>query len=286
MNKRIPQPAKVLALAAVCAALLLASQSSIQDNVSSIGATVGDSITGITVAYWSFTGADGASVTAGSVSPTLSNGAFSVSLTPNAGTSGVYTATYTGNSGHTYTETWSVPVSSSTLKMSQLRSPGALLKRNDGTTYLMPAVTPAASSGSGTINSTAVPQWHKYTVAYTGLTAAATTQQVTLFTLPANGDIEGIRIKHSAAFAGPSITAMTVSIGSSANATGYAPAFNVFQAPSASTMYSDGGSFALTSAAHDVVAQFAATGANLGTGTATNLTAGSVDIWALWSLVQ
>lgn len=152
-------------------------------------------------------------------------------------------------------------------------------------------VKQAGASSSGYVSSAdwnkfnSAPQWSKYTVPYTALTANATTQQVTLFNLPAKGKIQGVTIKHSAAFTKSGLTAMTVSVGSSGTPAGYAPAFDVFQSVSNTAQYDDGGNFSLTAAAHDVIAQFTSTGTNLGNGTTTTLTAGSVDIWVLWSVL-
>ena len=143
---------------------------------------------------------------------------------------------------------------------------------------------PSSSLLTGQVPSS-IPQWYHYTVPSTALTTAGTTQQVTLFTLPAQGKIQGITIKHNTAFAGPSVTAMTVSVGSAGTPAGYAPAFDVFQTVSPTAMYDDGGNASLTFASHPVVAQFTSTGANLGNGTTTSLTAGSVDIWVLWSVL-
>lgn len=56
---------------------------------------------------------------------------------------------------------------------------------------------------------TASPTCVKATVDRAALTAAATTQDVTLFTLPARGKFTGVSLKHSIAFAGTNIGAAT-----------------------------------------------------------------------------
>lgn len=115
----------------------------------------------------------------------------------------------------------------------------------------------------------------KYTVPYTSVQTAATTNSVTLFTLPAQGKITGLTMKASTAFAGTSITAVTASVGKSGNTAVYAPAFNVLQTTGSTVMQDDGGHFSADFASHAVTATFTSTGANLSA-----LTAGSVDIWA------
>lgn len=99
-----------------------------------------------------------------------------------------------------------------------------------------------------------VVQFMSYQFGSADLTAAATTQTITLLANPAS-NVSGItggspnltlnqgslilyiRIKHSVAFAGTSWTACTVSVGKSGGATNYfAPAFNIFQAVADGTL--------------------------------------------------
>ncbi len=109
------------------------------------------------------------------------------------------------------------------------------------------------------------------------LLAAAPRQSIPVFALPANAQITALRIKHSAPFTGPGLTGAAVSLGTSAAADIYAPAFDVFQPAAGTAFYDDGGAFAADSAAHGVLATFTAKGANLNA-----LAGGSVDIWACW----
>lgn len=118
------------------------------------------------------------------------------------------------------------------------------------------------------------PVCSKYTVAYTTLTDADTSQDVTLFELPARGKLTGITIKHSTAFAAESLSALTVQLGWSGDATYYSMPFSVFQAVADTTFQDDGGQVSASHAAHNVVARFTSTGANLNT-----LSAGAVDVW-------
>jgi hypothetical protein len=122
----------------------------------------------------------------------------------------------------------------------------------------------------------------KITIASSSLTAAATTQAITLLTLPDNAEVRAVRIKPAIAFAAPSLTAMTVSVGAAGagNETVYSPAFDIRQAVGNTVLWSDGGARAYSSVSHAVVATFASTGANLNT-----LTGGSVDIWVTYRVL-
>jgi hypothetical protein len=124
--------------------------------------------------------------------------------------------------------------------------------------------------------------WTKYTVTYLDLAAAATTNDVDLFTLPAGGVIHGVKIKHSTAFSGGAISAFTVSVGITGTLAKYASAFDVFQAVGntaqqiSSTVGTEnhGASTSIKIAA-------TSTGANID-----QATSGSVDVWAMWSVAK
>jgi hypothetical protein len=116
-------------------------------------------------------------------------------------------------------------------------------------------------------------QFRRFTVTHADLTASATTQNVTLFTLPKGSVVCGVRIKHSTAFAGGTLSAMTVSVGTSGDTTAYAGAFDVFQTVADTTFQVTDQFNAASYAAHSIVAAFTATGDNV-----VNATAGVVDI--------
>jgi hypothetical protein len=111
------------------------------------------------------------------------------------------------------------------------------------------------------------------------LTAASTTQDITLFQLPARGVVTGTTIKHSAAFSGGGLTGMTVSVGDQSSATLYAPAFDVFQAVSDTTFANADGFKSSTFAARDVFARFTSTGGNV-----VDATAGKVEVTACYAV--
>lgn len=112
-----------------------------------------------------------------------------------------------------------------------------------------------------------------FTIPETDLTAAAATEDETLFELQPGHKVSWVYVKYSTAFAGGTLTAMTVSVGDSSSTTLYTAAFDVFQAVGA-TVFQDTDLFkSSTSAARNVLARFTATGDNV-----VNATAGSVDI--------
>lgn len=142
------------------------------------------------------------------------------------------------------------------------------------TTVLLTVAGAVTAKPGGT-----VPACELYTVAATDLTAAATTEDVVLFNLPARGKLTAVSIKHTVAFSGGTLTAMTVSVGESVtpDTTFYSSAFNIFQAIG-DTIYLDTDMFkSPTYAASDVLARFTATGDNMN-----NVGTGSVGIVACW----
>lgn len=117
-------------------------------------------------------------------------------------------------------------------------------------------------------------------LSYTTFQTAATSKSNTLFSLIAGGIISGIKIKHSTAFAGTLITAVTMEVGVVGITDEYSsPAFDVFQVVSATAfgLYNSVGSESAT-AATNILITARSTGANLSA-----LSAGVVDVWALLS---
>jgi hypothetical protein len=126
-----------------------------------------------------------------------------------------------------------------------------------------------------------LPTWHKYTKAYTDFSTAALTNNIDLFTLPAGGVIQAVKLKHSVAFTGGAISSYTISVGITGTLAKYLAAFNVFPAVTA-TNHSHGNTIGGESHTASTVIKAAATsvGANLSAATA-----GSVDIWVLWAVI-
>ncbi len=133
------------------------------------------------------------------------------------------------------------------------------------------------SVGGGT-----VPTWRKFTIAEAALTGASTTEDEALFTASQLEKILGICIKHSAAFTGGGLSAMTVSIGLASDPTFYSDAQDIFQAAGDAVKLDMNtfGSQTMASAGHAVIARFTSTGADV-----VAATAGSVDIWILTSVM-
>jgi hypothetical protein len=123
------------------------------------------------------------------------------------------------------------------------------------------------------------PNCRTFSVAESALTAASSTQDITLFQLPARGVVTGTTIKHSAAFSGGGLTAMTVSVGDQSSAALYAPAFDVFQ-PASDTAFANSDGFkSSTFAARDVFARFTSAGANV-----VSAATGAVDVTACYAI--
>lgn len=124
--------------------------------------------------------------------------------------------------------------------------------------------------------------WKKYTISHTALQAAALSNDIELFSLPAFGAIHNVIIKHSTAFSGTGITAYTLSVGISGNLTKYASAFDVFQATGAGVGQSSSVfDFESMSGATSIRLSATSTGANLD-----QSAAGSVDVYVLWGTVE
>jgi hypothetical protein len=133
------------------------------------------------------------------------------------------------------------------------------------------------------LNVTSTLTWTKYTKTYANFSAAATTNDIELFSLPAGGVIHAVKIKHSTAFAGTSITAYTISVGITGTLAKYATAYNVFQAVAPATFQIGAvPSIGIGSENHTTAVSIRAaatsTGANLSAATA-----GVVEIWVLTS---
>jgi hypothetical protein len=119
-------------------------------------------------------------------------------------------------------------------------------------------------------------EYRRFTVGFADLTAAATTQDVALFTLPAGGKILGVFQKHSVPFSGGSLTTMTCAVAKASSATFFTSTFDVFQAVADTTVQETSlfKSGQLTALA--VVAHF------IGSHNVNTATAGSVDIFVLY----
>lgn len=109
---------------------------------------------------------------------------------------------------------------------------GNLSVQNSGNLSIV-ATNGTAGSGTGiTTNSASVVRTflHKITVAETALTAASTTEDITIWTVPAKTRLVRIAAESTVGFTGGGLTNMTVSCGSFAGSTAYLNAGSIFGA--------------------------------------------------------
>lgn len=100
-----------------------------------------------------------------------------------------------------------------------------------GATGTLPADHGGTSATS--LSSATLPTWTKYTVTYTQLAAAALTNDIALFSLPAKTLIHKVVIKQTTAFAGT--TTYTLSVGIVGTLEKYLAAYDVKAAVAATT---------------------------------------------------
>jgi hypothetical protein len=163
----------------------------------------------------------------------------------------------------------------------------SVVDNGDGSLSLTSGANPAVVN-AGPVNQvvTAVlsntPCWTSFTLSYAQLAAASvSTNQVTLFSLPANGVVSGCRIHHTVSFSGGSLSGYTCSCGTASTPTLFGPAFNVFQAVAPTAFgFTAIGTSLNTSASTAIVVQAVSTGDTLD-----HAVAGSVQIDLLLSVM-
>lgn len=121
-------------------------------------------------------------------------------------------------------------------------------------------------------------QWLKFSITEANFTAAATSEHIELFSLPAGGIIHAVKIKHSTAFSGGGAASVTLSVGIATDTTKYASAFDVFQATGNTTFQLSDSFNSENHGAATSIRVEAVSDVNVG-----NLTAGAADIWVLVS---
>lgn len=142
------------------------------------------------------------------------------------------------------------------------------------------STTAAAGTDANAIG--AIPRWVKVGSAldYTQFSAAALLKTNTLFSAKAGTVVHEIKLKHSTAFAGPAITAVTAEVGIAGTTDKYLSAFNVLQAVAATTF---GMADSMGSESHTAAVNVTITLRTVGANTAA-LTAGVLDVYALLSV--
>lgn len=154
------------------------------------------------------------------------------------------------------------------------------------TTALTPIITPTSSTLSQPFG------YYHFQIPYTAVECSSTTCDVELATVPQGFILTGITVVETTPFAGPAgLTAGTVSFGQGVSSpSGFMTPRAIFQA--ANTTNQDGGevSMSFTSAGTALTAEFINTTAsspvNWGSGSATSLTAGLLDIYLRYTVEQ
>lgn len=120
------------------------------------------------------------------------------------------------------------------------------------------------------------PVWQKYTVQYSDINGATTTDSATLFTNPARGVIHAVAFQNLTQFEGGSVTGVKISVGTTATANKYALGTDV--GTSAVNQIYNALAMDDFTATQAIIATFSATGSNLD-----SLTAGQIDVYVLRS---
>jgi len=112
----------------------------------------------LTITWPSFEASDASNIAAGTIELQIADGILYVQLVPtsNADTPAIYTVEYNSNNGTLYTEAWSVPPSSTSLRVADVRlAPGTVTGSAPSPSPLSsyPSSTPPANSSGLTINS-------------------------------------------------------------------------------------------------------------------------------------
>lgn len=182
---------------------------------------------------------------------------------------------------------------SGTIGAAQLPSPGAstlggVESATAGANQFMTGIStsgipqfsqPSFANLSGTAAAaqmpTSVPVWTKYTIPYTSVQTSSTSNAVTIVSLTAGQAVCGLVEKHTTAFAGTSISGLTVTIGdSNGTSTTYSPvAFNLLQTVSNTAFVANNVVGMASFAGGNIQANFTSSGANLSA-----LTAGSLNV--------
>lgn len=186
-------------------------------------------------------------------------------VVPRVGSANTFAALQTFGNGYIDVTRVSAPSSpaSGTLRVYADNSDGQIkCKDSAGASCL------ASGGGGGASGAT------KYTIAFGALDAAGTSDE-TVVTLTGSQVVRGCHTKHSTAFTGGSLSAVTVSIGISGVVDLFCPPLDVF-ATAANTLHKEDPILWRAEGSQAVIAHFICTGGNCSTATA-----GSVDIY-LW----
>lgn len=130
-------------------------------------------------------------------------------------------------------------------------------------------------------NYASMPVWVKVTKTYSDFSAAALTNNISIYTLPAKGYIHDVKIVPTTAFSGGTIATYTLSVGIASSLAKYAVATNVFTGnTTVNTIHTPLVSPESLSATTDIRAAATSTVGNLNAATT-----GVVNIYILVSLL-
>jgi hypothetical protein len=127
-------------------------------------------------------------------------------------------------------------------------------------------------------------KWVKYSKSYTDFpTAANTSADSTIVSLGAGAVIEAVKVVVTTAFAGGSVSACTVDVGTTASTpTEYINLGNIFAATTTTGLYyTSGPNFLTENASTPILTRIICT-----SDTCDNLTAGAFDVWLKYSIAD
>jgi hypothetical protein len=166
-----------------------------------------------------------------------------------------------------------------------LPTSGTLMTTADALTAAQLPAVESVSFGGTVSNIGAVARWVKVPATKTDFSTAGTSNTVTGIVVPAGTILHQVKIKHSVAASGGTISAYTLSVGVTSNNTLYTAPFSVFTAVSA-TNYALSVPVSLSNTAnapsHTATTDIKFTATSVGD-TLANATAGTFDFWLLLS---
>ena len=124
------------------------------------------------------------------------------------------------------------------------------------------------------------PKWVKTTIGYaSAVLLGGVNGNIDLTLLPPGAVVQGVKIKHSVAFAGSGITFVDISVGTASNPTKHLPAFTVTSSVTSTNM-----GVSMSTSVEDHVSSTQMIARFISNAPLSSLTAGSVDVWVLYSL--
>ena len=160
-----------------------------------------------------------------------------------------------------------------------------LIEGSTPDTDFFDGITLETSSNKGQAK-VCVPRWEKVTIGHAAIAAlgAVSNGQVTLLTLQDGGIVQAVKIMSKVQWVGSGIATLVADVGLATAATKYLTGYNLLTAP-ANDQFATSSTFGAE--AHTLAGGGSGTALKLkvtATGTTLNaISAGSVDVWILWS---